>query len=118
MQRAGVPQFTLPDGNALFIRQDPAKNKRSPLAAKGPAQVISVDITAQPCRLMTNKPRSPACPCHQNSLKMPRFWKVRIMLLSFGDGPGEVIDNVRFYLGLGLEDVWMAALGAKRTLRD
>ena len=49
------------------------KNKRSTLAVKGPAQVISVDMTAQPCRLMTNLPRSPACPRHQNSLKMARF---------------------------------------------
>jgi len=40
------------------------------LVLKGPAQMTSVDATAQPHRPKTNKPRSPACPCHRNRINM------------------------------------------------
>ena len=34
------------------------------------------------------------------------------MFLGLEDGPSEVFDNAEFNLGLGLDDVWMAVLGA------
>ena len=51
----------------------------STLAAKGPAQSEIVIPDAQPRRPMTNKPRSIACPCHQNHLNIARLLKAWIM---------------------------------------